>query len=185
MKPDDRKPSSAAVSEKVINSVCSRSNSLYDAKKISFFENQRDDDGDGMRCRQSPDIDSPMVKSNFNESFEDKNDDDKELEGFEVDCVSNELRLRAPAGSSHDGSKCDDEELRNSKSMKGDGDGDDLGDDAKSQDDISIDDVSQFSGEHCDERITDKSNDDFDRHDIENLQETLIENDVDGDGTSS
>ena len=191
MKPGDRKPSSAAVSEKKINSVVSRSNSLYDAKKISFFENRREDDDneyddedcDHMSGRQSPGIDSPMVKSNFNESFEDKNDDEKEMGGFEVDCVSNELRLRAPVGSSQEGSKCDEQELRNSKSMKGDGD--EEGDDAKSQDDISIDDVSEFSGEQCDERITDKSNDDFNQDDIENLQETLIENDVDGDRRSS
>ena len=141
----------------MINSLGSRSNSLYEAKKISFFGNEKDDDKD-----MANDLESPMVKSNFDESFE-RHDEDKDIAAFEVDCVSNELRLRAPAGSSHEGSKIDSDELRKSGSIKDD----EEQPDNKSHDDISIDDVSDFSGEQFDERITDKSNEEFDQNNIE------------------
>ena len=67
---------------------------MYEAKKINFFDNGRDD-----YKQIDHEIDSPMVKSNFEESFE-KIGEEKEITGFDVDCDSNDLRLRAPAGSS-------------------------------------------------------------------------------------
>ena len=66
-------------------------------------------------------FDPMLVKSNFEESFE-KIGDEKEITGFDVDCDSNDLRLRAPAGSSQEGSKSDYEENRHTQSNKDDED---------------------------------------------------------------
>lgn len=59
-------------------------------------------------------FDSPMVKSHH-DSFE-QIDEEKDVDNFEVDCVSSNVRLRVPIGSSDEGrDSCSD---KNSVDMK-------------------------------------------------------------------